>query len=293
MYLPISAYIDSTQRWLLFGHIDTNFTGFVQEVTPHEVAHQWFGHGVSWASYHDQWLSEGFAEFAAGLFLQQAVGEKWQKDYLDFWERQRIRILKKNNYGVSPNDAGPLWMGLRLDSPNSEQAYQGVTYSKGAYILLMLRSLMSGEPGATNRDQGFIDMMHDFIESHRDSPASTESFKAIAEKHITKQMDLQKNGRLDWFFNEWVYGTEIPRYSFKYTLQPGEGGKTKVHVELTQSEVDENFAMFVPIFADYGKGMVRLGQLGIVGNSTRAADFTLDQKPKKIALNAYKDVLER
>lgn len=136
-------------------------------------------------------------------------------------------------------------------------------------------------------------MMHDFIESHRDSPASTESFKAIAEKHITKQMDLQKNGRLDWFFNEWVYGTEIPRYSFKYTLQSGEGGKTKVHVELTQSEVDENFAMFVPIFADYGKGMVRLGQLGIVGNSTRAADFTLDQKPKKIALNAYKDVLER
>lgn len=278
---------------VLFGHIDTNFSGFVQEVTPHEVAHQWFGHGVSWASYHDQWLSEGFAEFAAGLFLQQAVGEKWQKDYLDFWERQRIRILKKNNYGVSPNDAGPLWMGLRLDSPNSEQAYQGVTYSKGAYILLMLRSLMYGEQGATNRDQGFIDMMHDFIESHRDSPASTESFKAIAEKHITKQMDLQKNGRLDWFFNEWVYGTEIPRYSFKYTLQPGEGGKTKVHVELTQSEVDENFAMFVPIFADYGKGMVRLGQLGIVGNSTREADFTLDQKPKKIALNVYKDVLER
>ena len=293
VYLPISAYIDSTQRWLLFGHIDTNFTGFVQEVTPHEVAHQWFGHGVGWASYHDQWLSEGFAEFAAGLFLQKAVGEKWQKDYLDFWERQRVRILKKNNYGVSPNDAGPLWMGLRLDSPNSEQAYQGVTYSKGAYILLMLRSLMYDEPGATNRDQGFIDMMHDFIESHRDSPASTESFKAIAEKHITKQMDLQKNGRLDWFFNEWVYGTEIPRYGFKYTLQPDEGGKTKVHVELTQSEVDENFAMFVPIFADYGNGMVRLGQLGIVGNATRVVDFTLEHKPKKVALNAYKDVLER
>jgi hypothetical protein len=136
-------------------------------------------------------------------------------------------------------------------------------------------------------------MMHDFIESHRDSPASTESFKAIAEKHITKQMDLQKNGRLDWFFNEWVYGTEIPRYGFKYTLQPDEGGKTKVHVELTQSEVDENFAMFVPIFADYGNGMVRLGQLGIVGNATRVVDFTLEHKPKKVALNAYKDVLER
>jgi len=87
VYLPISAYIDSTQRWMLFGHIDAKFTGFVQEVTPHEVAHQWFGHSVGWASYHDEWLSEGFAEFAAGLFLQQAVGPKWQKDYVDFWER--------------------------------------------------------------------------------------------------------------------------------------------------------------------------------------------------------------
>jgi hypothetical protein len=294
VYLPISAYIDSTQRWMLFGRIDTKFTGFVQEVTPHEVAHQWFGHSVGWASYHDQWLSEGFAEFAAGLFLQQAVGPKWQKDYLDFWERQRTRILEKNSFGISPNDAGPLWLGLRLESPRSERAYQGVTYSKGAYVLLMLRSLMYADQSSSgDPDQAFIDMMHDFMESHRDSSASTESFKAIAEKHITKQMDIQQNGRLDWFFSEWVYGTQIPRYHFKYDVQPGDGGKVKVRVEISQSEVDDHFAMFVPVFADFGKGMVRLGQVGVLGNSTRTAIFNMDRQPKKVALNAYKDVLER
>jgi hypothetical protein len=294
VYLPISAYIDSTQRWMLFGQINTKFNGFVQEVTPHEVAHQWFGHGVGWASYHDLWLSEGFAEFSAGLFLQQAVGKKWEKDYIDFWERQRVRILEKNNFGVSPNDAGPLWLGLRLNSPRSAQAYQGDTYSKGAYVLLMLRSLMYADHGpADNRDQAFIDMMHDFMESHHDSPASTESFKAIAEKHMTKQMDLQQNGRLDWFFNEWVYGTQVPRYSFKYELQPADGGKVKVRAELKQSEVDDHFAMFVPVFADFGNGMVRLGQMGIIGNSTRTVDFILDRQPKKVALNSYKDILER
>ena len=101
VYLPISAYIDSTQRWMLFGRIDQKFTGFVQEVTPHEVAHQWFGHGVGWASYHDQWLSEGFAEFAAGLFLQQAMGAKWQKDYIEFWERLHQRMLEKKTTGAS------------------------------------------------------------------------------------------------------------------------------------------------------------------------------------------------
>src|SRR6266436_6505619 len=294
VYLPISAYIDSTQRWQLFGHIDNNFSGFAQEVTPHEVAHQWFGHSVMWASYHDQWLSEGFADFAAALFLQQAVGPKWQKDYVDFWERQRVRILDKNNFGVSPNDAGPVWLGLRLISPRSGQAYQGVTYSKGAYVLAMLRSLMYADMGsAGNPDQAFIDMMHDFMERHREIPASTESFKAVAEKHMTKKMDLQQNGRLDWFFREWVWGTQVPRYNFKYDVQPAEGGKFKVHAEITQSEVDENFAMFVPIFADLGDGMVRLTQVAVAGNSTRPVNFVLDRKPKKVSLNAYKEILER
>ena len=293
VYLPISAYIDSTQRWMLFGHIDNKFTGFVQEVTPHEVAHQWFGHAVGWASYHDQWLSEGFAEFAAGLFLQQAVGDKWKHDYLEFWERQRTRILEKNNYGVSPNDAGPIWLGLRLISPKSALAYQGVTYPKGAYVLLMLRSIMYDDSSTGDKDKAFKDMMHDFVEGHHDKAASTESFKAVVEKHMTKQMDLQKNGKMDWFFSEWVYGTEVPRYSFKYETSPVEGGKVKVHAEITQSEVDDHFAMLVPLFADFGNFTARLTQIEVIGNSTRKVEFVLDKQPKKIILNAYKDILER
>jgi len=292
VYLPISAYIDSTQRWMLFGHIDSQFSGFVQEVTPHEVAHQWFGHSVGWASYHDQWLSEGFADFAAGLFLQQAVGPKWQSQYLEYWERQRKRILEKNNYGISANDAGPLWLGRRLDSPRSARAYQGVTYSKGAYVLAMLRSMMYADQ-TPSPEKPFIDMMHDFIESHRDKPASTESFKAVVEKHITKQMDLQKNGRLDWFFDQWVYGTEVPRLQFHYEIQPGQNGSTDVQVEMSQSEVNGQFAAFVPVYADFGQGMIRLGQVLLVGPTARKAVFHLDRTPKKVVANAYKDVLER
>lgn len=288
VYLPISAYTDSTQRWMLFGNINSRFTGFVQEVTPHEVAHQWWGHAVGWASYHDQWLSEGFAEFSAGLFLQHAMGGNWQKDYFEFWDRLKRRILEKNKFGVAPNDAGPLWMGLRLISPKSGDAYQNVTYPKGAYVLNMLRSIMY-----TENDQQFIDMMHDFVESHRDQPASTESFKRVAEKHMTKLMDLQGNGRLDWFFNEWVYGTLVPKYHFEYQVTSADGGKVKLHMSVTQSEVDENFMMLVPVFADFGKGMVRIGQVGVIGNSTRELDTLLPAQPKKVALNHNKDILER
>ena len=290
VYLPISAYTDSTQRWMLFGHINSKFTGFVQEVTPHEVAHQWWGHAVGWASYHDQWLSEGFAEFSAALFVQQAVGKNWQKDYIEFWDRLHDRILEKNNFGVAPNDAGPIWMGLRLNSPKTEAAYQGVTYAKGAYILEMLRSMMYNPQ---NKDNNFIDMMHDFVASHRDKAASTESFKAIAEKHTTKAMDFEGNGRLDWFFDEWVYGTQIPKYHLEYQLSPGERGQTKLHMAITQSEVDEHFAMLVPVFGEFGKGMERLGQIPMIGNTTRNVDFVLPLQPKKVTLNAYKEILER
>ncbi|HZE23991.1 MAG TPA: M1 family aminopeptidase [Blattabacteriaceae bacterium] len=290
VYLPISAYTDSTQRWMLFGSINNKFTGFVQEVTPHEVAHQWWGHAVGWASYHDQWLSEGFAEFSAGLFLQQAVAGDWRKDYIEFWDRLQKRIVEKNNFGIAPNDAGPLWMGLRLISPKTSNAYQNVTYPKGAYVLQMLRSIMYS---AQDGEKPFIAMMHDFVESHGDRPASTESFKATVQKHMSKTMDIAGNGRIDWFFNEWVYGTQIPKYHFDYQLTPGEGGKTNLHMTITQSEVDDQFLMLVPVFVDYGKGMVRLGQLGIKGNSSRSVDVPLPTQPKKVALNAYKEILER
>ena len=241
-------------------------------------------------AYHDQWLSEGLAEFSAGLFLQQAVAGDWRKDYIDFWERLRKRILEKNQYGIAPNDAGPLWMGLRLISPRTEDAYQNVVYPKGAYVLAMLRSMMYSPD---THDQAFIDMMHDFVASHRDKPATTESFKAIAEKHVPPIIDFEGNGRLNWFFREWVYGTQVPRYKFEYKILPADSGRVAIHMTVTQSEVDDQFAMAVPVFADFGKGMVRLGQLRIVGNSTQTRDVVVPVPPKKVQLNAYKEILER
>jgi aminopeptidase N len=144
-----------------------------------------------------------------------------------------------------------------------------------------------------DHDQAFMAMMHDFVATYSNRPASTEAFKAIAEKHMSHAYDFENNGRLDWFFREWVYGTEVPRYQFEYEVTPAADGKTKLHLTLTQSEVSEQFAMSVPIFADFGKGFIRLGQLPAIGNSTKSYDFELPVAPKKVALNAYKEILER
>lgn len=287
VYLPIISFFDSTQRWRMMGQINTGLTEFIEEVTPHEVSHQWWGHIVGWASYHDQWLSEGFADFSAGIFLQYS--EKSPEKYLKYWEHGSQRILEKNQWGRRNNDAGPIWMGLRLNTFKTPGAYNRIVYPKGGYVLHMLRAIMFDPK--TGDDQ-FIGMMKDFVKTHYNQNASTEGFKRIVEKHMPAKLDLDGNKRMDWFFNEWVYGTEVPAYKLQYTVTPEAGGKFALKGTVTQSGVSPNFKMLVPVYMDFDGKLQRLGEATMVGNQT-TPEFTvrLPQKPKRVLINAYHDVL--
>jgi hypothetical protein len=287
VYLPIISFFDSTQRWRMFG-MNNKLTEFIDEVTPHEVAHQWWGHVVGWASYHDQWLSEGFADFSAGLFLQYTEGGKLDK-YLRFWDHHRQTILDKNQFGLRANDVGPIWMGTRLNTPRAPRAYNRIVYPKGSYVLHMLRWMMYDRKTG---DQKFIEMMRDFVKSHYNDNASTETFKAIVEKHMTPDMDLDGNKRMNWFFNQWVYGTEVPSYKFDYTLTPESDGKVMLSGKVTQSDVSPNFKMVVPIYLDFGKGIVRLGTIPVMGNmTTEEFKVRLPERPKRVMINYHFDIL--
>jgi len=290
VYLPISAFLDSTQRFQLMGGNNRGLTDFIQEVTPHEVSHQWWGHMVGWASYRDQWLSEGFADFSAGLFLQ--LTEQKPDKYLKYLEAGRDKILEKNKFGTSANEAGPIFMGLRLDTEHTAGAYQRLIYPKGGYVLHMLRSMM-WDP-KTN-DENFIQMMHDYVATHLYKSASTASFQAVVEKHMTPNMDLAKNGKMDWFFDEWVYGTDVPRYKFEYTLVPEADGKVRLKASLTQSEVSDAFLMSVPLYLELDAGRIaRLGTVVMKGNSTKSnLELVLPVKPKRVMINQNFDVLSR
>jgi hypothetical protein len=96
---------------------------------------------------------------------------------------------------------------------------------------------------------------------------------------------------MDWFFNEWVYGTDIPAYRLSYQTGAAPDGKTLVTVTVTQSGVSDDFKMLVPIYADFGKGWTRLGAAKMTGNATVEIPIPLPQAPKKVALCALDDVL--
>src|SRR5437762_3399941 len=127
----------------------------------------------------------------------------------------------------------------------------------------MLRQMMFDR--ANGGDKRFMAMMQDFIKSHYNQDVSTEDLKRTVEKHMMQQMDLDGNHRMDWFFNEYVYGTEIPSYHFEYQL--GSDGTTLTG-KVTQSGVSDDFKMLVPIYLDFGNGWVRLGNATLIGNSS-------------------------
>jgi hypothetical protein len=136
-------------------------------------------------------------------------------------------------------------------------------------------------------DERFSAMMKDFIKTNYNKDVSTEDFKRAVERHMTPEMNVMGNGKMDWFFDEWVYGTEMPSYRLEYTIN----GNTMTG-RITQSGVSDNFHMIVPLYADFGKGWQRLGSATMHGNTTTdLGRLDLPQPPKRLAIAAFKDVL--
>ncbi|HET9479301.1 MAG TPA: M1 family aminopeptidase, partial [Pyrinomonadaceae bacterium] len=284
VFMPYMAYIDTTQRAQLLGTQGGTDT-FWRYVAPHEVAHQWWGHIIGWDSYRDQWMSEGFAEFSASLYVQLTRGND---KFVDFWEdlRQQIVEARPQTRGRKPYTIGPVTQGYRLNNGKTGGAARFLIYPKGAYILHMLRMMMykQGQGG----DAAFQAMMKDFVQTHYNQAVSTEDFKRSVEKHMTKEMDIDKNGKMDWFFDEWVYGTEVPAYKFEYSVSKD----GMLNGKLTQSGVSDKFVMLVPIYLDMGKGWVKLGSATMVGSATvDIKDLKLPAVPKRMSVCAMNDVL--
>jgi hypothetical protein len=287
VFMPYMAYVGSTQRVQLFG-LRGGTNEFWNEVAAHEVAHQWWGHIVGWTSYHDQWMSEGFSEFSAGLYVQ--FTEKDINKFIEYWENQRKPIITVNpRTGRKPYQVGPLTQGYRLNSAKTGRVAQNLIYPKGAFILHMLRMMMYDHRKGTG-DAKFKAMMNDFIKTNYNKPISTEDFKKAVEKYMTPPMDIDGNKTMNWFFDEWVYGTEIPAYKFDYQFT-SEGGKTVLSGKVTQSGVSDKFVMMVPIYVDYGKGWAYLGSATINGNSSVDLKVPLPQAAKKAAVAPLHDVL--
>jgi hypothetical protein len=296
VFLPTTSFVSATD--FAFADIDPRLLQSLKEfgntVAWHEVAHQWWGHQVGWSSYRDQWLSEGFAEYTAGLAVELTGGANGRKNANAFWELRRAEVLGKTT-GIPNSEAGAITQGFRLATRRSPGAAQAMIYAKGAYVLHMLRMVLR-EDGVPDPDRAFRALMADFVKTWSGKNPSTDDFQAVAEHHMTKDLDLAGNGKLDYFFNQWVHGTDIPTLTSALDVADLGGGKYRISGTITQAGVPPEFRTSVPIYLDFGNDrFVRLGVGTITGSTTSrmSADVALPQKPRRAFVNAMHDVLSR
>ena len=264
--------------WSTFQNTDRD--GSDEIFRAHEVAHQWWAAGVDFATYHDQWLSEGFATYSGLWYLQVIIRDN--EKFFDQLQLYSKSILSNRKYLLgSGQEAGPIWLGYRTSSSNTGGDYNLIIYRKGAWVLHMLRNM--GLDLKTMNEDMFKNMMKDFYQSYNGKTATTEDFQRMVEKHYKVSMD--------WFFKQWVYNTEIPTYNILYKLEKLENGKFKVKCTVKQTNVPDDFQMYVPFLVDFGENrFARIRHL-IKGPVTEFDFPILPIKPEGIKFNDLESVL--
>jgi hypothetical protein len=247
----------------------------------HETSHQWWGHIVGWKSYHDQWLSEGFAEYTSAWFMQTRDGDN--KRFLDMLDAWKDQITQKGGgsgrYWQEGSAAGPIWLGYRLSSTKSND-YFSLVYAKGGYVIHMLRMILFDFNN--NSNDRFIELMRDFVRTYSGKKASTEDFKNLTEKHLGMDMD--------WFFDQWVFGIDIPTYRNEYEVIE-ENGQYIIKAHIKQENVPDDFKMVVPLVVEFENKSHTVLKFWVEGPETEYISKPLPYKPKKFIFNPYKAVL--
>jgi len=285
IYLSTISFMDQTQQVAL--GIDLKDLIWVSDYwRGHETSHQWWGQKVGWKSYHDVWLSEGFAQFSGNLYVEFRENPK---AYLERIREDRDELLTKDLHGRTYESLGPIWMGERMSPTDEPQAYQTVIYDKGGYVLHMLRMMLS-DPTQKDPDAAFKAMMQDYTQTFANQAASTEDFKAIVEKHMVQHMDLDANHRMDWFFDQYVYATGVPEYHFAYTTSQASDGKVKVTTVIDRTGVPDGWKDTLPIYL-YRNGKPMLLAWIAVRTAHATVNFEMPFAPEKLELNADEDIL--
>jgi aminopeptidase N len=155
----------------------------------HEIAHQWFGDSVTESTWADFWLSEGFATYFAGLFLQRFEGEAVFQEYMKDAAEAVFAYEKKNRIPIFDRETEDLFKLLNANN-----------YQKGAWVLHMLRSSLG--------DEVFFRGIRDYYQAHLNRTATTEDLRAALEKASGKDLSV--------FFKRWIYDSGHPQYELSW-----------------------------------------------------------------------------
>jgi aminopeptidase N len=187
----------------------------VNETAAHELSHQWFGNLVTPYDYRDAWFNEGFATFAAAVWLEDLY------DYKRYLYKLGIYASTYIDYYSKQETVFPLYDFLRI-SPSSN--YPVTIYYKGCLVAAMLRYELG--------DEIFFAALRSFFKVYKNGNMITEMLKNEFEKISDKE--------LDWFFDQWVYGMGFPILDISISKSKSdEFGKYKAEITIEQTQKSE------------------------------------------------------
>jgi aminopeptidase N len=219
----------------------------------HEVAHQWWGQAVGWKNYHEQWLSEGLAQYSAAMYAESERGP----DVL----ARLIVDMRKSAEELSPQ--GPIYLGYRLGHLQADgRIFRAIIYNKAAVVLHMLRRLVG--------DDAFIASLRDFYSSRRFRKAGTNDLREIFEARSSRSLER--------FFERWVHNAELPQLRFATSLDSS-GRVAKVRVQ----QLGEVFDVPVPVLVQYQDGKSEEIQV-IAGEADREYEIPLKSPARRIVV---------
>jgi aminopeptidase N len=271
-------------------------TGEAELFRAHEVAHQWWGIGVDFKDYRDQWLSEGFAHYSAAIYALS--GLKKEDQFLEMLDAWRLDVLGEVNfgqglgkhYGFRPDairrsdghESGPLAVGYRLRTAETPFDYRILVYEKGAFVLHMLRMMLTDLE--TGDDTRFRDLMRGFATDHRSEAASTDAFEAAVTVALGEPMD--------WFFDQWVYGVDVPTYrpDLNVSRLIDQDDPFVLHGTIRQEDVPDRFRMSVPILIRFDDRQPIAHRVWVDADTVEV-EIPLPAEPSKIEFNYLHGVL--
>ncbi len=273
MQLYSRLFIDYPFKKEKYGHAQFDWDGGMEHQTmsfmqslnfsliAHELAHQWFGNYITCGSWKDIWLNEGFATYCEYLNYEKNLGNY---DPVN-WKHYKISHITGTNGGSVYVD----------DTTSVNRIFSSrLTYAKGAMVLHMLRQ----EVG----DSAFFKGIKNYLTDEKlvNGFAKTPDFQHHIEKAANK--------KLDYFFNNWIYGQGFPIYGITWGQNEKNDLYLKIHQQPSHNSV-KFFKLNVPIrFVGENKDTVL-----VFNNTKNDEEFTseLDFKVKKIIFNPNKDII--